>query len=205
MVGALASELANLNFEVHVVTADHPGTKENENHGNLFIHRVKTQTDTTPDFVSWVNRLNFGLLQYALAIHRHKPFDLIHAHDWMVTDSAWVLKSGLGIPIVTTIHATESGRMHGIHNDLQRYIHQVEWRLTYESWRIIVNSQAMKQELNGLFNTPLDKIDVIPNGTYPKAFAINFDKNEMRNKLARPHEKIVLYVGRMNQNTNKLA
>ncbi len=197
VVGALALELANLNYEIHVVTADHPGAAEHEIQGNLHIHRVKTQTDTTPDFVSWVNRLNFGLLQYALAIHKDKPFDLIHAHDWMVTDSAWVLKSAFGIPIVTTIHATESGRMHGIHNDLQRYIHQVEWRLTYESWRVIVNSKHMSYELNNLFNTPLNKIDIIPNGTYPKAFDISFDYHDMRNKLARPYQKIVLYVGRM--------
>lgn len=197
VVWALSQELAQKGLEVHVVTADHPGELEHSLDKLVHVHRVKSQTDTTPDFVTWVNRLNFGLLQHAIKLHQEKPFDIIHAHDWMVTDAAWVMKSGFGIPVVATMHATEAGRMHGIHNDLQRYIHQMEWRLTYEAWEVIVNSQAMLNELQHSFNMPVNKIAVIPNGTDPTVFDFAFDPRGLRSGFAREYEQIVLYVGRM--------
>jgi glycogen synthase len=197
VVWALSKELANLGWEVHVVTADHPGTREHELDGKVFVHRVKTQTDTTPDFLTWVSRLNFGLLQYAIQLARETPFSLVHAHDWMVTDSAWVMKMGFGLPLIATIHATEAGRMHGIHSDLQRYIHQMEWRLTFESWEVIVNSKHMHSELQHLFEVPSNKISIVPNGTDPSAFEFDFDPGAYRRTFASPSERIVLYVGRL--------
>lgn len=197
VVGALSEELANIGWNVHVVTCDHPGSPEHELVGKVNVHRVKTQTDTTPDFLTWVNRLNFGLLQYAIPLHRQNSFTIIHAHDWLVADSAWVLKSGYGLPIVATIHATEAGRMHGIHNELQRYIHQVEWRLTYEAWKVIVNSEHMSSELQHSFALPGDKTVVIPNGTDPKLFDFDFEATSFRSSFAAPHDKIVLFVGRL--------
>ncbi len=197
VVWALSRELVKTGCEVHVVTADHPGQAEHEIADGVHIHRVKTQTDTTPDFLGWVNRLNFGLLQYAIQIHRQTPFDIIHAHDWMVADAAWVMKTGFGIPFVATMHATESGRMHGIHNDLQSYIHQMEWRLTFEAWEVIVNSHSMHEELQRSFKMPSDKIVIIPNGTDPDVFDFEYNNHAMRSKYARDQEQIILYVGRM--------
>ena len=197
VVWALSRELALTGVEVHVVTADHPGQAEHEVVDGVHIHRVKTQTDTTPDFLSWVNRFNFGLLQYAIKLHQEKPFDIVHAHDWMVTDAAWVLKSGFGIPMVATMHATEAGRMHGIHNDLQRYIHQMEWRLTFEACEVIVNSHAMHGELQALFGLPANKIAVVPNGTDPSVFDFHYDARQTRSRYVSEHQQIVLYVGRM--------
>ena len=197
MVAQLSWKMAKLGWEVHVVTADHPGAAEHEMDQGVHVHRVKTQTDPTPDFLSWVHRLNFGLLQYALELHRKTPFDIVHAHDWMVCDAAWVLKKGFGIPMIATMHATEAGRMKGIHSDLQRYINQMEWRLTFEAWRVIVNSQHMQQELMSQFGMPADKLTVIPNGIDPEIFDFDFDPRPLRNQYAAEYEKIVLYVGRM--------
>ena len=197
VVASLSKELAASGWDVHVITADHPNTDEFELDGLVKVHRVKNQTDTTPDFLNWVSRLNIGMLQLAIQLHNQSPFSIIHAHDWMVNDAAWTMKLGFGIPIVTTMHATESGRMHGIHNDLQRYIHQVEWRLTYESWQVIVNSHSMSAEMQNLFSLPANKTIVIPNGTDPESFTINFDRQHVRNSLASPNQRIVLYVGRL--------
>jgi len=197
VVWALSKELAAQGLEVHVVTADHPGTLEHEMDGLVHVHRVKTQSDTTPDFVTWVSKLNVGLLQYAIKLHMEKPFDIVHAHDWMVTDAAWVMKTGFGLPLVSTMHATEAGRMGGIHTDMQRYVNQMEWRLTFESWRVIVNSQHMFHELNRLFNVPPDKISIVPNGTDPSHFDFEFDPKPLRAHYAASHQPIVLYVGRL--------
>ncbi|HEY9683891.1 MAG TPA: glycosyltransferase family 4 protein [Oculatellaceae cyanobacterium] len=199
VVAALSNHIADQDngWEVHVVTADHPGTLEHSMDGKVHVHRVKTQTDTTPDFLTWVNKLNFGLLQYAIKLHQEQPFDIIHAHDWMVTDAAWVMKSGFGVPFVATMHATEAGRMHGIHTDMQHYIHQLEWRLTYEAWKVIVNSKSMFGELQRLFSMPADKLVIVPNGTDPDHFDFPFDPNTIRGNFAAPHEQIILYVGRI--------
>lgn len=197
VVAELSKQLSKQGCEVHVVTADHPGAPEHENDKGVFVHRVKTQTDWTPDFLSWVSRLNFGLLQYAIELHRKTPFDIVHAHDWMVTDAAWVMKKGFGLPMVATIHATEQGRMHGVHNDMQRYISQIEWRLTFESWEVIVNSQHMLRELQLQFKMPADKIVVIPNGIDPDQFDFEFDPEPVRRQYVGEHQQIVLFVGRM--------
>jgi len=74
------------------------------------------------------------------------------------------LKHAYSTPLVATIHATEHGRNWGIHNDTQRYINNVEWWLAFEAWRLIVNSEYMKNEVMSIFKIPNDKIDVIPNG-----------------------------------------
>ncbi|MCW5821943.1 MAG: glycosyltransferase family 4 protein [Cyanobacteria bacterium TGS_CYA1] len=200
VVWALSHELAELGLDVHVITADHPATPEFELDGKVKVHRVKTQTDNSPDFLTWVSKLNFGFLQYAIPLFNEQKFDVIHAHDWMVTDAAWVLKTAFDTPLVTTIHATEQGRMGGIHTGLQRYVHQMEWRLTFESYRVIVNSHHMVDELRGSFNLPLDKMDVIPNGVTPENFRIDFPENEkraFRQSFASESQKIVLYVGRL--------
>lgn len=197
VVAQLSWKMASQGWEVHVVTADHPGAPEHEMDQGVHVHRVKTQTDPTPDFLTWVHQLNFGLLQYALELHRKQPFDIVHAHDWMVCEAAWTLKKGLGLPLISTIHATEAGRMKGLHTDLQRYISQKEWRLTFESWRVIVNSQHMLNELSTTFSVPTDKVAIIPNGIDPDVFDFEFDPKPLRSQFAAPHEKVVLFVGRM--------
>lgn len=197
VVAELSKQLAATGWEVHVVTADHPGTAEHEIDHGVHVHRVKTATDPTPDFVSWISRLNVGMLQYAIELHRKAPFDIVHAHDWMVCDAAWVMKRGFGLPMISTMHATESGRMKGIHTDLQRYINQIEWRLTFESWKVIVNSTHMFHELHNQFALPMDKMRVIPNGINPDLFDFEFDAKSARGQYAADWQKIVLFVGRM--------
>src|ERR1700677_1479314 len=88
VVSLLSKELSNTGWAVHVVTADHPDTPEYELDSLVNVHRVKNQTETTPDFLTWINRLNIGLLQYAIKLHNESPFSIIHAHDWMVSDAA---------------------------------------------------------------------------------------------------------------------
>lgn len=197
VVAELSKQMAKAGWQVEVVTADHPGTPEHETVEGVNIHRVKTQTDPTPDFLTWVHRLNFGLLQYATQLHRKHPFSIVHAHDWMVADAGWVMKTGMGLPLIATMHATESGRMHGLHTDLQRYIHQMEWRLTFEAWEVIVNSQHMHAELMHLFGLPANKIVIIPNGTDPDLFDFEFDPKPLRSQFASEYEKVVLFVGRL--------
>jgi len=142
--------------------------------------------------------LNFSLLEHAVKlIDETGRFDIIHAHDWVVAFASRALKNAYSIPLVCTIHATEHGRNWGIHNDLQRYISGVEWWLTYESWRVIVNSEYMKNETKNVFQLPEDKIRVIPNGVETDKFD-GYDRDYgFRRNYASDNEKIVFFVGRL--------
>jgi glycosyltransferase involved in cell wall biosynthesis len=124
---------------------------------------------------------------------------LFHAHDWLSLDSARELKYEYKLPIVATIHATEKGRHGGLWNDTSRYIHEQEYWLTYEAWRIIVCSEFMKSEVARQFSAPADKIDVIYNGVDAGKFEFEWSEKERREhraKLALPNERIVMFVGR---------
>ena len=101
--------------------------------------------------------------------------------------------------MVATVHATEAGRNNGIHNGLQKHIHEQEYWLTYEAWRVIVCSSYMRDEVHRWFNCPADKVDVIFNGVEADKFQFDWTEKERadwRARLATPDEKIVMYVGR---------
>lgn len=199
-VEEISEALASQGHEIHVITADHPNTAEYEHRKGVHIHRVKNQPsqDQTTDFTTWIMHLNIGMLQQAIRLHLHQPFDMVHAHDWLVGQAAITMKQSLGVPMMATIHATEAGRNQGIHNKIQSYINQQEWLLTYEAFRVIVCSDYMRREVQHNFALPADKVDIIPNGIDYSKFAFDFPNGlEFRRRFAMDHEKIVLFVGRM--------
>lgn len=199
----LSQKLAERGIEVHVVTKATPLAPDEETEpSGVQIHRVHLEKE--PDnFVHEIQLLNKATdlrCRQLLEEWREegKP-TLFHAHDWLSLDSARSLKYEYQLPMIATIHATEQGRNNGIHTDLQRYIHEAEYWLSYEAWRVIVCSEFMKSEVNRYFNCPFDKIDVIFNGVDPAKFRFDWseeDRLAWRSKLALPGEKIVMYVGR---------
>jgi glycosyltransferase involved in cell wall biosynthesis len=102
--------------------------------------------------------------------------------------------------MVTTIHATEMGRNQGhLYNEMQRQIHQTEWWLTYEAWRVIACSKYMAWEIETYFGVPSAKVDIIPNGVDPRRFdGLNgVDLSGFRLEYAEPDAPLVYYVGRI--------
>ena len=150
------------------------------------------------NFIDWIMQLNFNLISKATElISKEGPFDVIHAHDWLVAYAAKTLKDSFKIPIIATIHATESGRNSGIHDEVQRYINDTEWMLTYEATEVIVNSNYMKNELQRLFGLPYEKINVVPNGVNLNLYNGVERDYDFRRQYAADNEKIILYVGRL--------
>jgi len=194
----LAQNLGEKGNEVHIVTCRESGTSDFEKDKNVLVHRVHTYNINTNNFIDWVLHLNFALLERAIKIFKeYGTVDIIHAHDWIVAFTARVLKHSYSIPLVSTIHATEYGRNQGIHNSVNEYISGVEWWLTYESWKVIVNSWYMKDEVVKIFQLPPDKIRVIPNGVNLEKFK-GYEKDyDFRRRFAADNEKIVFFVGRL--------
>lgn len=127
-------------------------------------------------------------------------FDLIHTHDWLTATTAIALKQCWHIPLIATIHATEYGRCRGnINGQHSHEIDGIEWRLTYEAWRVIVCSHFMQTQLMEHFHTPPDKIDIIPNGVYlhPNPFNTPYDRLVFRRKFAADDEQLGFSIGRI--------
>lgn len=198
VVHDLAQALAMQGNEVRVVTCWDNGTPEMEKDKNVFVHRARSYDVNALNFIDWVFQLNFAFLEQSLRIiNEIGAVDIIHAHDWIVTFASRVLKHTYTIPLVSTIHATESGRNRGIHNEIQKYINDVEWWLTYESWKVIVNSGYMKNEVKNIFGLPEDKIQVIPNGIDADRFK-GYEKDwNFRRNYAMDTEKIIFFIGRL--------
>ena len=199
VVHDLSKRLIKDGHEVTVVTyRDNAGVPEYENDKGVNVYRVDNYMIHPNNFIDWIMQLNFNLIAKATEIiNKEGGFDVIHAHDWLVTYAAKSLKNAYDIPIVATIHATEAGRNSGIHDDTQRYINDTEWLLTYEATEVIVNSNFMKNDLQRLFGLPYDKINVTPNGINLNNFTGIERDYDFRRQYAMDNEKIILYVGRL--------
>lgn len=195
----LTNALTDNGVDVHLVTSGGQGTPAMERVHGVKVYRVEPYQISSPDFVTWVAQFNVALLERIMSIaHELGEIHVVHAHDWLVAYVARALKHAWRLPLVTTLHATEHGRNHGLHNDTQRHISDIEWWLAYESWRVICCSNYMENELRHVFQIPQDKIKVIPNGVEQTNFTIRESKVQ-RSDYAASDEQIVFYVGRLVQ------
>ena len=206
IVGGIAPHVHDLSLaltekgqEVTVLTRNNDQMETTEQIKGIKVCRVARSAPEPPDFVSWVMQLNLQLMEKAVSmVEAGENFDLIHAHDWLVAYAGKGLKHAFCKPLVATIHATEWGRNSGLHNELQRYISNVEWWLAFEAWRVICCSRYMFQELQRIFQLPANKLRVIPNGVYPEAFRRQArDARAIRRKYAADDEQVVFYIGRL--------
>ncbi|WP_418791734.1 glycosyltransferase family 4 protein [Phosphitispora sp. TUW77] len=191
-VHQLSKALAKHGAEVHVITIGADNVEPYEENEGVRVHRIYPYSISAPDFRTWILHLNFSMLEYAVTlINSIKGVDIVHAHDWLAAFAGRALKHSFSVPLVATIHATEFGRNNGLHNDNQRYISDVEWYLSFESWKVIVCSSFMYRELKGFFQLPEDKLRIIPNGVTIEDFETNTVYHD------EGDEKYIFYIGRL--------
>lgn len=196
-VHGLARALARQGVKVHVLTRSGPGLPAYAVEDGVHVTRVAPVFQEPPDFRLWACHLNFALLEAGVSLLAglDEPI-LLHAHDWLVAHAARGLKHTFRVPLVATIHATEHGRNRGIHDQGQQYINDVEWWLTYESWRVIVCSDSMRDEVRSLFGLAADKVAVIPNGVDLPTGDGN-DRLPPRSAFAGEEERLLFHIGRI--------
>lgn len=174
-VHALSTALAAQGHDVTVVSragehADGRPAAADELVSGVRVLRVPEDPPLVPfeDLLAWTMALNHGITRTALAsvdLAHAMPYDVVHAHDWLVAHAAKTLKDVLGVPLVATVHATEAGRHQGwLPERVNQAIHSVEWWLTYEARRVLTCSSHMRWEVTRLFQLPPEKVDVVPNG-----------------------------------------
>ena len=188
----LSEALSSQGNYVHVLTVAHDGEYGLTSRNGVTVHSLPAyqKLDQEIDFISWIMQINLKMADYGrelLRFPQNSPA-VIHAHDWLVASAALELQQILDFPLVSTIHATESGRNNGLYNSLQQSIHLLEKQLISNSDQLICCSQYMKKEVTRLFNTHSD-INVIPNAVKP--IVITNSKNP------KPKGKTILFFGRL--------
>jgi glycogen(starch) synthase len=164
------------------------------------IHRVREPSwpRDLERFVAWVEQMNGDMLAAGEALAEDARYDLVHGHDWLVARASSTLAEHLGVPYVTTIHATEHGRHQGwVQDPPQSHIHSVERWMARRADALIVCSYYMRGHVADIFDIDERRIAVIPNGIDPSELRPASDLQTLRRKFAEPHEKLVLFVGRL--------
>jgi glycogen(starch) synthase len=168
-VHALSLALVAAGHEVTVVTRHAPGAAIEEYYQGVRVVRAPEDPPlfplSTPTLLAWTMAFNHALTRAGLRAAATGGYDVIHAHDWLVTHTAVTLKEHLDLPLVATIHATEAGRHQGwLPAEMNRCIHSVEWWLAHEACRVLVCSQYMRWEVGRLLQLPTERVEVVPNG-----------------------------------------
>src|SRR5690242_10826814 len=116
-VEALARQLAASGHDVRVVTRGEGDAVSDETRDGLRVRRAAVDPIaidfTTETLLAWTQASEHALVRAALPwVRRWRP-DVVHAHDWLVAQSAITVAEATGAPLVTTVHATEAGRHQG--------------------------------------------------------------------------------------------
>ncbi|MEW9699832.1 1,4-alpha-glucan branching protein domain-containing protein [Paenibacillus sp. SI8] len=195
-VHELSEALAAQGEIIHVITTSHPDAPAFEKLNGVYVHRLPIETSGDTHFYHWTFEMNLAMIDHLLRWKEHGGrIDLLHAHDWMVMHTAREIKLSLSIPLAATIHATEWGRNSGVlHTDLQRKIHQIEWKLTYEADCVYVCSAYMKNEIQRIFSLPHDKVRVYPNGIEMPSSKHRFVG---RPPFLEKEDRVIFYIGRL--------
>lgn len=201
-VTELVRALAAQGIELTLLTPAWKGGEAVERiNDHAVLYRVEPPVKTLSNYYADATQTNLTLEQFAHELWSSAGgFDLIHAHDWLVSFVGIALKKIHKTPLVATMHATERGRGGGhVGEGMSAWINGAEWWLTYEAWRVLTTSRSMAHELEHYFDLPPDKISVIPNGVDSTRFEhlTRQSLSEFRHEWAAPDEKIVFYVGRM--------
>jgi glycogen synthase len=168
--------------------------------GGVTVHRVPEPSwpRDLDRFVAWVERMNEDMLAAGEVLADERSYDLIHGHDWLVARAGAALADRLGVPYMTTIHATEHGRHQGwVKDPPQSHIHSIEKWMARRANALVVCSYYMRGHVADIFNLDERRIAVIPNGVDPSELRPAGDLRALRSTYAPRQEKLVLLVGRL--------
>ncbi|WP_246945901.1 1,4-alpha-glucan branching protein domain-containing protein [Bacillus pinisoli] len=193
----LSKSMAGSDCELYVLTAMEDGLPFYEYSNGIHIYRVSNFQNKTDDFIHWIDSLNLSLINQAVELAKKINFDLIHAHDWLVEGAAITLKKAFEVPLLVTIHATESGRNNGIFTKMQETIQAREISLIKEASSVIACSDYMKNEIIKLSSCSAEKIKIIPNGVDRSCFEKLKEEDGKWNEYISNDHHIVFSIGRI--------
>jgi glycogen(starch) synthase len=201
-VDALARELAAAGHDVVVVTRGESVTPVDEVRDGVRVRRAAADPlaldFTTESLLAWSQAAEHSLIRSALPLVRRWRPDVVHAHDWLVAQSAITIAQVTGAPLVVTMHATEAGRHQGwLPRPLNLAIHSVERWLTHEAAAVITCSTAMHEEVTRLFERSADQVAVVPNGIDLEPWRVSPRVRETARAIHAGEGPLLVYAGRL--------
>jgi glycogen synthase len=176
-VEGLARALAAGGHEVHVVTRGEKDETVAETIDGVHVHRAAVDPIaidfSTESLLAWAQAAEHSLLRVALPLVDKVRPALVHAHDWLVAQSATTLGAVAELPTVATIHATEAGRHRGhLPAPLNIAIDSIERWLVRSADAVITCSPSMRDEVARLFGIDAGEVSVVANGVDAEAWQL---------------------------------
>ncbi len=203
-VAELAPALVQQGLQVRVITpvAKLTGSGSSLEDGVMVYRLHHPPLDKLGDFYQAVREVNRCISNDLNQMSQHYgQCDLIHVHDWLTSFAGIELQQSWGCPLIATVHATERGRYRGhLDSPLQQAIDNAERQLADRAEQVIVCSHHMANEVQYFFQTPFDKLAVIPNGVNIAELRGNHSPVELaafRAKYAAPGEQLIFTVSRL--------
>jgi glycogen synthase len=203
-VSDLSRELASQGHEVSVLTNSLGGVDRDLVDRGVQVHRVEFPPPPMPPTpAAPVMAFNVHLQQRARALGRKGLGDpeVVVSHDWLTAVAAHRIAKRFDLPHVWTVHDTVHGKRFGKIRDVEdRVSHGIELWAAREADRILVNSEAVREEIVAVHGARRDRIDLLYPGFDPESCRSTQDESRLdafRGVFARPDECLITYVGRL--------
>ena len=198
-VTELAAALRRKGHDVHVFTRLAPGQSDYECVDGVHYYRCDYKGDK--EFVDDVNNMCRAFVHRLFGVEDStgRPFDIVHAHDWLAANAMIWVKKGRERRGVFTIHATEYGRSGNVfHNGRSARIREQERAGTHWADHVIAVSHTTRREVQWMYETPDDRITTIYNGVARHRFDRRVDPDKTRRAHdIGPLDPVVLFCGRL--------
>ena len=197
-VSELAKALAAKGHDVHVFTRIAPGQTDYAWIDGVHYYRCAYTGDR--EFVDDVNNMCRAFVHRLFGVEdTSRPFELIHAHDWLTANAMIWIKKGRARRGVFTVHATEYGRSGNVFDSgRSQRVRAQERAGTIWADRVIAVSHTLKAELAWMYELPDWQTSVVYNGVDRQRFDVTVDAAAVRSRYGvGPTEPMILFCGRL--------
>jgi len=196
--------LAGCEVEVVACTYRHADSFREANKIVHFLEPVNQNGNgrSKPSVTENILGFNDSMTSYAHKLIAERRPDVIHCQNWVTFPAGHRLHSDFKIPLVTTVHY--------LSEPIERWWGQVpdpdiveqENRMFRDAASLVTVSASMKALIENTYDVSCKQIPVVYNGMDASRFinpVLGCDAAaQLRRSIAEPHEKIVLFCGRLN-------
>lgn len=197
-VTELAETLSAKGHEVHIFTQSGWMRDYDEING---VHYERCRYTPSGGIIHQMDRMCDAMYdRFESVQNEFGEFDVLHGHDWHPVTALNRIKHDYGNEFVVTYHSTEWGRNGNQFGDWweAREIAHREWLGGYEAKEVIITTDQFKVEVQQIYQTPEQKITVIPNGINPGKIEKDVDAGEVKKRFGiHPYAPMVLFTGRI--------
>jgi glycosyltransferase involved in cell wall biosynthesis len=198
----LAVAQARRGDRVTVVTNSIGGSEFDVERRGVHVCRVAFPPPPKPPLSNGqVLQFNTMALDRALEAAEGEEWDLTNVHDWYLVPAGRVLNRHMDLPVVFTVHDTVVGKRFGRLDNATKFVGNAEVWGCQVAEAVICCSQHMKAEITEKYGAPEEEVHVVPCGVDEETFqAAHLEHLDVfRSIFARPADRIVLYVGRLDE------